>query len=376
MASSAAWRAGPLAPPPRADAPQKNTRMNHPASSFFATPTPPVVAASEAVGLNSSTAAVEHATALVADELRDVEVRLADLLQSSIAVIPELSGQLAFAGGKRFRPLVALLAARALGFVDPVRITIAAVGELLHTATLLHDDVIDSGEFRRGRPTARMNFGNGMAVLTGDFCLARGLQAIAYAGRLSAVQTLSDAVTRMAEGEVAQLQVAGDTSLDRERYYLVIDRKTAALIAWCARLGGLLEPRISAALHRYGLEIGYAFQIADDVLDYTSDVDQTGKARGQDLRDGKLTLPLILACGHDPALRRRLLQLLGDGPPVDATAAAAIVHSVSNSSAVEQAAAVAEDHARAAIAQLAALPPSPARDALAELARYVARRRA
>ncbi len=344
--------------------------MNHSASSL-ATP-----AASAAVARpEAATAAIDHATALVAGELHEVEARLTDLLQSSIAIIPELSGQLAFAGGKRFRPLVALLAARAAGFIDPVRTTIAAVGELLHTATLLHDDVIDSGEYRRGRPTARMQFGNGMAVLTGDFCLARGLQAIAYAGRLPAVQTLADAVTRMAEGEVAQLQVAGDASLDRERYYLVIDRKTAALIAWCASVAGLLEPRVSAALHRYGLEIGYAFQIADDVLDYTSDVDQTGKARGQDLRDGKLTLPLILACEADPGLRRRLLHLLGDGPPIDLDAAADIVARVADSAAVEQAAAVAEGHARAAIAELAALPPSPARDALAELARYVARRR-
>ena len=321
-------------------------------------------------------AAIEAASALVAAELHEVEGRLGELLQSSIAIIPELSGQLAFAGGKRFRPLVALLAARACGFIDPVRITIAAVGELLHTATLLHDDVIDSGEFRRGRPTARLQYGNGMAVLTGDFCLARGLQAIAYAGRLTAVQTLADAVTRMAEGEVAQLQVAGDATLDRDRYYLVIDRKTAALIAWCASLGGLVEPRISAALHRYGLEIGYAFQIADDVLDYTSGVDQTGKARGQDLRDGKLTLPLILACNHDASLRRRLVQLLSAGPPVNLEAATELVSRVGASSAVEQAAAVAEAHAAAAIAQLAALPASPAREALAELARYVARRRA
>jgi len=344
--------------------------MNHPASSLATQAAPAALARPEA-----GVAAIDHATALVAGELNEVEDRLTDLLQSSIAIIPELSGQLAFAGGKRFRPLVALLAARAAGFIDPLRITIAAVGELLHTATLLHDDVIDSGEYRRGRPTARMQFGNGMAVLTGDFCLARGLQAIAYAGRLAAVQTLADAVTRMAEGEVAQLQVAGDASLDRERYYLVIDRKTAALIAWCASVGGLLEPQVSAAMHRYGLEIGYAFQIADDVLDYTSDVDQTGKARGQDLRDGKLTLPLILACEADPGLRRRLLQLLGDGPPIDPDAASEIVARVATSTAVEQAAAVAEAHARVAIAQLPALPPSPAREALVELARYVARRR-
>lgn len=349
----------------------KQTLMNRPATSLATS----VLAPHDDLADLSVDLSIEAASGLVADELQEVEQRLADLLQSSIAVIPELSGQLAFAGGKRFRPLLALLAARAAGFLDPVRITVAAVGELLHTATLLHDDVIDSGEYRRGRPTARLQYGNGMAVLTGDFCLARGLQAIAYAGRLSAVQTLADAVTRMAEGEVAQLQVAGDATVDRDRYYLVIDRKTAALIAWCASLGGLVEPRIAAALHRYGLEIGYAFQIADDVLDYTSGVDQTGKARGQDLRDGKLTLPLILACSHDPGLRRRLQQMLGDGPPIDPNAAAELVARVANSSAVEQAAAVAEAHAAVAVAQLLQLPASPARDALAALARYVARRR-
>ena len=208
-----------------------------------------------------------------------------------------------------------------------------------------------------------------------DLAQGRSRQLDERPGNLGAVQTLADAVTRMAEGEVAQLQVAGDATLDRERYYLVIDRKTAALIAWCASLGGLVEPRIAAALHRYGLEIGYAFQIADDVLDYTSDVDQTGKARGQDLRDGKLTLPLILACQHDPGLRLRLLQLLADGPPQDPNAAGELIARVAASSAVEQAAGVAEAHAAAAIAQLAHLPDSAARDALAALARYVARRR-
>lgn len=318
--------------------------------------------------------AIDQVTGLVAGELNEVEARLEQLLQSSIAIIPELGGQLAFAGGKRFRPLVTLLAARAVGFIDPVRVTIAAVGELLHTATLLHDDVIDSGEFRRGRPTARLRHGNGMAVLTGDFCLARGLQAIAYSGRLHAVQTLSDAVTRMAEGEVAQLQIAGDTSPDRDRYYLVIDRKTAALIAWCASVGGLPAPDYVAALHRYGLEIGYAFQIADDVLDYGGDLRDTGKTRGQDLRDGKLTLPLILACERDPGLARAVGQLLAAGPPVDPAAASDIVERVAGSPALEAAVRAAEAHVERAVEQLAVLPASAARDALVELARHVARR--
>lgn len=330
-------------------------------------------ATSASSDLHPAGVGIDQITGLVAGELGEVEARLAELLRSSISVIPELGGELAFAGGKRFRPLVTLLAARAAGFIDPVRVTIAAVGELLHTATLLHDDVIDSGEFRRGRPTARLRYGNGMAVLTGDFCLARGLQAIAYAGRLHAVQTLADAVTRMAEGEVAQLQIAGDASPDRDRYYLVIDRKTAALIAWCASVGGLLVPEHIAALHRYGLEIGYAFQIADDVLDYAGDLKDTGKTRGQDLRDGKLTLPVILACERDPGLARAVERLLAAGPG-QAAGVAEIVERVAASPALEAASRAAAGHAERAVEQLAVLPPSLARDALAALARYVVHR--
>jgi octaprenyl-diphosphate synthase len=152
-----------------------------------------------------------------------------------------------------------------------VRITVAAVGELLHTATLLHDDVVDDGAFRRGRPAARVVHGNGLAVLTGDYCLAKALQAIARTGHLRAVRTLADTVTRMAEGEVAQLSYAGDFSLDQRRYRTVIDRKTAALIAWCSAVAGLVDDTLVEPLTRYGRELGFAFQIADDLLDAGED---------------------------------------------------------------------------------------------------------
>lgn len=317
---------------------------------------------------------LDEAIGLVEADLEAAEDQLGGLLQSTIAIIPRVGGHLAFAGGKRFRPLVTLLAAQATGHTDRNRIVIAAAGELLHTATLLHDDVIDGGEFRRGRPTTRLEYGNGMAVLTGDFCLARALQAVADTGHIEAVQTMSDAVTRMAEGEVAQLHVAGDSTLDPDRYYLVIDRKTAALIAWCASVAGLVGPKLSAALTRYGLELGYGFQIADDVLDYASGVSDTGKARGQDLREGKMTLPLILACQQDANLHREVCALLDAGPPVPDSAAEAIIDQVVASGALDRARQVALDHADRARAALGALPPTVARDALANLADYVARR--
>ena len=190
---------------------------------------------------------VASAMALIAAELEEVEVRLGELLHSTFAIIPRIGGHLTFAGGKRFRPMVTLLAAQAVRYRSDWRITVAAAAELLHTATLLHDDVIDEGEFRRGRPAARLRYGNGLAVLTGDYCYARALQAVAQLGNPRAIQTMADAVVRMAEGEVAQLHVAGECDLDRERYYMVIDRKTAALISWCSSVAELVEPRAAAA---------------------------------------------------------------------------------------------------------------------------------
>ncbi|RMG95051.1 MAG: polyprenyl synthetase family protein [Deltaproteobacteria bacterium] len=318
---------------------------------------------------------LESARRLVADDLAAVERRLAELIDSEVEAIPQVVGHLAFAAGKRFRPLVALLAAAATGFEDDARCTVAAVGELLHTATLLHDDVVDGGAFRRGRPASRVVFGNGMAVLSGDFCLARALQAMAALGRIEAMRTMADMVARMAEGEVAQLAMAGSFDVDVRRYYTVIDRKTAALIAWCSQLAGLVDPAFCEALDVYGLELGYAFQIADDVLDFASGVAVTGKARGQDFRDGKMTLPLLLACREDPALARTVERTLAGVPPVQDEVAEEVVSAVAGSRALDRARAIAGEHAERAVHALAALPASAARSALEDLADYVVRRR-
>jgi octaprenyl-diphosphate synthase len=298
---------------------------------------------------------------MVGEDLAAAESELHRLLQSDIAVIPAVAEHLAFAGGKRFRPLLALLCARAAGLDDPSRITVAAVGELLHTATLLHDDVIDEGEFRRGRPAARLEYGNGLSVLTGDYCLARSLQAVAATGQLRAVQTMGDAVTRMAEGEV-------------------IERKTAALIAWCSSVAGLVDESHFEPLHRFGLELGYAFQIADDLLDFrmptparTADAD-TGKDPGQDLREGKVTLPLLLACEADPSLHRRVDEALRAGPPMADHTVRSLVEAVRGCEAPGKAEEIALSHAGRAREALAELPPSEAREALDCVAYYVVRR--
>jgi octaprenyl-diphosphate synthase len=325
---------------------------------------------------------IEQALELVADDLAATERRLAELLASEIAVIPEVGGHVAFAGGKRLRPLLALLAAEATGLSDPARLTVAAVGELLHTATLLHDDVIDEGQFRRGRPAARIGYGNGMAVLAGDYCLARALQAVAHTGRDVAVRSLADTVTRMAEGEVAQLDGAGRFCLDRTHYERVIDRKTAALIAWCASVAGLVPAPFVEPLRRYGHQIGQAFQIVDDVLDVRPAPGgagerrpgESGKDPGQDLREGKMTLPIILACEADPALRREVRALLEAGPPVAHVVVARLLPRILATGAVEWALAVAREHVAEAVRALHVLPPSPARDALLGAAWYVVHR--
>lgn len=328
------------------------------------------------LSLLESQSPVPSAFELVAEELDGTEARLHELLRSPIAAIPKIGGHLTFAGGKRFRPLLCLLAAKACGYEDENRITAAAVAELLHTATLLHDDVVDGGEFRRGRPAARMVFGNGLAVLTGDYCLARALDAMARVGQLRAVQTMAEMVTRMAEGEVAQLALAGDWSIDRKRYYRVIDRKTAALIAWSASVGGLVPAPLGDSLAQFGRELGFAFQIADDVIDYASDMSKSGKARAQDLREGKATLPLLIACERDSSLRADLRSRLGDRGPAEDSDVQELLARVESTGALEAASRVASAHAASAVQLLQVVPDSPARTALEELARFVARREA
>ena len=312
-----------------------------------------------------------NAVELVRDDLQLVESELRLLLTSDVALIPVVCGHLAFAGGKRLRPLLTLLVAKAIDFPRAHAIKIAAMGELLHTATLLHDDVVDAGDFRRGRPSARYKYGNGMAVLTGDFCLARALECAAEIGDIRTLRSIAHVVTRMSEGEVAQLQVAGDWHLDRQRYYMVIERKTAELIAWCSALSGLLAPKSDRALRQFGIHVGYAFQIADDIIDYRYDVATSGKARAQDLREGKLTLPVILAAEQDPTLLPRLKSLLSHKAPLPDASILDIVSHVESTGALQAATKIANEHIALAQRELSMIPAGPAKSALVTLTQHV-----
>lgn len=311
---------------------------------------------------------VGDVVALVESEMRLVETWLGKQMESPVGRIPEVGGHLLGAGGKRLRPLLSVLAARACQTDLDQAVAAGCAAELIHTATLFHDDVVDGGSVRRGRPAARMIFGNGVAVLVGDFCLARGLDLVASTGSIAMVRSLAATVTEMAEGEVAQLEGAGNPDLTIPAYLRVVDRKTASLVAWCARVGGVLPSSLDPAMGRFGRGLGRAFQIIDDVLDCTSDERVSGKSAGRDLQEGKLTLPVLLACDTDPDLRSRIRDALSDmGIPADK--AHDILTAVRAAGGVDRARKRALALAEEAIAELAVLPSSPYREGLAELCR-------
>ena len=305
---------------------------------------------------------------LVESDMHKVETRLCEQMDSPIGRIPEVGTHLLSAGGKRLRPLLAVLVGRAAQADMEQAVAAGCAAELIHTATLFHDDVVDNGDVRRGRPAARMIYGNGVAVLVGDFCLARGLDLVASTGSIAMVRSLAATVTEMAEGEVAQLEGAGDPDATIPTYLRVVDRKTASLMAWCARVGGVLPDRFDLVLGRFGRALGRAFQIVDDILDCATDEGTTGKSGGRDLQEGKLTLPVLLACEANPDLRAHIRKALGEqGIPADD--ARAILTTVRAAGGVERARRRALAFAEEAVAELSKLPASPYRDALGELSR-------
>ena len=303
--------------------------------------------------------------ALAAEDLLAAEARLAELVASEVDVVAAIGDYLRDAGGKRLRPLLTALGARAVGYQGSVAGLMCA-GELIHLGSLLHDDVVDEAETRRGRPAAHRVYSNPAVILSGDFCLARAVLLAAEEGGHAAVTSLADAVTRMAEGEVLQLQRAGNLATTLPQYVEMVDKKSAALIAWCASAGALAkgDATAAAALATFGRGVGVAFQVTDDVLDYAAG---TGKDPGQDLREKKLTLPLLYAMAALPDLRARVEA--SDGADVDA-----LMEAVRGSGALGRALSDARSRVETAVAALDVLPPSVYRDALVLLGRHLAER--
>ena len=241
---------------------------------------------------------IPNPLALIADDMQAVDRVIAQRLTTSVPLIGQISQYIIAAGGKRLRPALLLMVSNALGEQRPTKHTLAAVVELIHTATLLHDDVVDESTLRRGRPTANESFGNPASVLVGDFLHTRSFQMMVEAGNMRILQVLSDATNVIAEGEVQQLINTHDASLDEAGYLHVIRSKTAKLFEASTQIAAILagaNATVEAACATYGQALGTAFQIIDDVLDYDGDAAEMGKNLGDDLREGKCTLPLIIA---------------------------------------------------------------------------------
>lgn len=253
---------------------------------------------------------------LLRGDLQLVNAQILERMQSPVALIPQLAGHIIAAGGKRLRPMLTLAAARLCGYRDGERhIALAAAVEFIHTATLLHDDVVDASDLRRGLATANAVWGNKPSVLVGDFLFSRAFQLMVEDGSLKVLGILSHASAVIAEGEVLQLVTSNDTATDEEAYLQVIRAKTAELFAAASRIGAVVAERPAHeedALDSYGRNLGIAFQLVDDMLDYSAEQAELGKTVGDDFRDGKITLPIVLAFSrgdeHERGFWRRTLE--------------------------------------------------------------------
>jgi octaprenyl-diphosphate synthase len=255
----------------------------------------------------SRKSALEALQRLVDDDLKAVNQLILQNMQSPVALIPQLAGHIIAAGGKRLRPMLTLAAAKLCGYAGDRHKTLAAVVEFIHTATLLHDDVVDDSELRRGLATANAVWGNKASVLVGDFLFSRAFQLMVVDGSLKVLDILSSAAAVIAEGEVLQLVTSNDTTTSEQAYLDVIRGKTAALFAAACRVGAVVadRPKVEEeALESYGLNLGIAFQLIDDMLDYSAKQADLGKTVGDDFREGKITLPVVLAFRRGDATER------------------------------------------------------------------------
>ena len=313
--------------------------------------------------------------ALARGDMEAVDALIRRRLASDVVLVTQVAEYIIGAGGKRLRPMLLLLAARALGHRGSDAHQLAAVVEFIHTATLLHDDVVDDSDLRRGRRTANAVFGNAASVLVGDFLYSRSFQLMVELDRMQVMRLLADTTNQIAEGEVLQLLHVRNPDTDEAAYLRVIERKTAVLFAAATRLGALLAnagEAEQARLYSYGLNLGYAFQIADDVLDYAADAEALGKNLGDDLAEGKATLPLIHAIAHsDEATRATLRHAVEHG---DVGAMPQVVAAIRATGGLEYSRGKAREFAAAAMQALAGLPDNEATAALRGLAVHAVER--
>lgn len=306
---------------------------------------------------------------LIADDLRAVDAVIRHRLDSDVALVRQVAEYIIAGGGKRLRPALVLLSAGAFGYRGTQHHQLAAVVEFIHTATLLHDDVVDASDLRRGQATANALFGNSAAVLVGDFVYSRAFQMMVETDSMRVMQVLAEATNTIAEGEVMQLMNVHDADTDEARYLEVIRRKTAKLFEASTRLGAILgggSPSQEEAMAVYGMHLGSAFQLIDDVLDYSGATQAIGKNLGDDLAEGKPTLPLIHAMRCGTEAQRALIRGAIEGGGRDAFPE--VMAALQSTGSIAYAREAARREAATARAAVSALPASPHRDALAALA--------
>jgi octaprenyl-diphosphate synthase len=313
---------------------------------------------------------------MVREDMLKVDALIRRRLGSDVMLVNQVAEHIVAAGGKRLRPMLVLLAARAAGYRGVDHHQAAAIVEFIHTATLLHDDVVDESGLRRGRQTANALFGNAASVLVGDYLYSRSFQLMVELDRMRVMQVLADTTNAIAEGEVLQLMHVGNPDTDEAAYLRVIERKTAVLFSAACRIGAILASAPAAveqALADYGMALGYAFQIADDVLDYTSDAQTMGKNVGDDLAEGKPTLPLIHALKHAPAESAQALRRVIETGGLESLDL--VISAIRNSGALDYTEQRAGEYARQALTALAPVPGGVEVEALAVLAEYSVARR-
>ncbi|MEW7995809.1 MAG: octaprenyl diphosphate synthase [gamma proteobacterium symbiont of Clathrolucina costata] len=308
---------------------------------------------------------------LISDDMDAVDKMIIQQLKSDVVLINRIGGYIVHSGGKRLRPMIVLLAARACGYVGGRHIDLAAIIEFIHTATLLHDDVVDGSDLRRNRETANTVWGNEASVLVGDFLYSRSFEMMVDVGRMPVMDVLSHATNRIAEGEVLQLLNVHNPDTSEAEYMEVIKRKTATLFEAGTRLGGIISEVAEdqqQALADYGLHLGIAFQLVDDALDYNAENTEIGKNIGDDLAEGKPTLPLIQAmkcAGQEERLRLANIIENGGLEEIDF-----VMQAIADSDAISYTQQLAHQQAQQAKHALEALPDTPYRQALSSLADF------
>ncbi len=316
--------------------------------------------------------------ALVADGMNHVNAVILERMQSRIPLIPTLAGHLIAGGGKRMRPMLTLASAALLDYAGTRHHKLAATVEFIHTATLLHDDVVDGSKLRRGKHAANIVFGNPATVLVGDFLFSRAFELMVEDGSLRVLRILSSASAVIAEGEVDQLTAQRQIETSEERYLDIIGAKTAALFAAACRIAAVVAERGEAderALDEFGRNLGIAFQLVDDAIDYDSDADTMGKGRGDDFREGKMTLPVILAHARGSEPERKFWRAAISGHRTSDADLAEAIALIRRHDAVTATRERARHFAARAIDAIAAFPPSEAKAAMIEAAEFAVSRK-